>query len=49
MGGSGVYSFQVVETFLNAPLHLVSGIDDLQLVETGGQLTLYTATRAVAG
>ncbi len=49
MRGAGVYSFQVVETFTAAPLNKVSGINDMELVERGGTLTLYTATRAGGG
>ncbi|MFP5479983.1 MAG: hypothetical protein ACLGIE_09905 [Alphaproteobacteria bacterium] len=38
-----------METFTAAPLNLVSGINDLELVERGGNLVLYTATRAGGG
>jgi Ca2+-binding RTX toxin-like protein len=44
-----MYSFQVVETFAAAPLNLVSGITDLELVVEDGAVTLYTATRAGGG
>jgi Ca2+-binding RTX toxin-like protein len=44
-----VYSFQVVETFTAAPLNLISGISDMQLAVQGGNLVLYTATRAGGG
>jgi Ca2+-binding RTX toxin-like protein len=44
-----VYSFQVVETFTAAPVNLVSGIGDVKLVAQGGNLMLYTATRAGGG
>jgi Ca2+-binding RTX toxin-like protein len=44
-----VYSFRVVETFTAAPLNLVSGINDMELVEQGGRLMLYTATRGGGG
>ncbi|WP_431300716.1 calcium-binding protein [Tabrizicola sp. BL-A-41-H6] len=44
-----MYSFQVVETFTNAPLNLVSGIGDMELAVQGGNLMLYTATRAGGG
>ena len=47
--GLGVYSFQVVETFTAAPLNLVSGINDLKLVEQAGRTLLYAATRAGGG
>ena len=46
---TGVYTFQVVESFLNAPLNVLSGITDMQLVEHGGSMMLYTATRAGGG
>ena len=38
-----------METFANAPLNLVSGISDMELVMRGGNLMLYTATRAGGG
>jgi Ca2+-binding RTX toxin-like protein len=44
-----VYSFQIMETFTAAPLNLVSGISDMELVVRGGNLVLYTATRAGGG
>ncbi|HOZ31281.1 MAG TPA: calcium-binding protein, partial [Tabrizicola sp.] len=44
-----MYSFQVMETFTAAPLNLVSGISDMELVVRGGNLMLYTATRADGG
>ncbi|WP_309663253.1 calcium-binding protein, partial [Tabrizicola sp.] len=44
-----MYTFQIVETFSNAPLNLVSGISDMELVVQGGNLMLYTATRAGGG
>jgi Ca2+-binding RTX toxin-like protein len=44
-----VYSFQVVETFLGGPVNLLSGITDLEIVQTGGETRLYTATRAGGG
>ncbi|MCU0829390.1 MAG: hypothetical protein MUE52_18885, partial [Tabrizicola sp.] len=44
-----MYSFQVVETFTAAPLNMISGISDMQLVQRGGNLMLYTATRAGGG
>ncbi len=49
LGGAGVYSFQVVETFVDTPLNLVSGISDMELLMQGGNLMLYTATRAGGG
>ncbi|MGL4237113.1 calcium-binding protein, partial [Tabrizicola sp.] len=42
-------NFQVVETFTAAPLNMVSGISDLELVVQGGNVLLYTATRAGGG
>jgi hypothetical protein len=47
--GLGVYSFQVMETFTAAPLNMVSGICDMELVVQGGNTLLYTATRAGGG
>ena len=44
-----MYSFQVVETFLDAPVNLLSGITDLEIVQTGGAVRLYSATRAGGG
>ena len=44
-----MYTFRVGETFTAAPLNLVSGISDMELVEQGGKLILYTATRAGGG
>ncbi|NJS40343.1 MAG: hypothetical protein HC783_16585 [Rhodobacteraceae bacterium] len=44
-----MHTFQVVETFTAAPVTLVSGISDLELVMHGGELRLYTATRAGGG
>jgi hypothetical protein len=44
-----VHTFQVVETFTAAPSNLVSGISDLELVMHGGELRLYTVTRAGGG
>ena len=41
--------FQVVETFTAAPLNLVSGISDMELVVQGGKVLLYSATRAGGG
>ncbi|MES2550984.1 MAG: hypothetical protein V4630_15015, partial [Pseudomonadota bacterium] len=42
-------NFQVVDVFSAAPLHMVSGISDLELVVQGGRVLLYTATRAGGG
>ncbi|MBN8629830.1 MAG: hypothetical protein J0L76_03125 [Rhodobacterales bacterium] len=42
-------SFQVVETFTAAPLNMVSGISDLELVVQDGKALLYSATRAGGG
>ncbi|MDP3193689.1 calcium-binding protein, partial [Tabrizicola sp.] len=42
-------NFQVVEVFSAAPLHMVSGISDLELVVQNGRVMLYTATRAGGG
>ena len=47
--GLGVYTFQVVETFAAAPLNVVSGICDMEIVVQGGNTLLYTATRAGGG
>lgn len=44
-----MYNFSVIETFTDAPLHLVSGICDLEAVTTAGVTRLYTATRAGGG
>ncbi|MBA3909840.1 MAG: hypothetical protein C0524_08095, partial [Rhodobacter sp.] len=44
-----MYTFQVMETFTAAPLNLVSGISDMELVVQGGNVLLYTATRAGGG
>jgi Ca2+-binding RTX toxin-like protein len=44
-----VYSFRVVEVFSAAPLGMISGINDMELVERGGRLMLYTATRGGGG
>ncbi len=49
MWGLWVFKVQVVETFTAAPLNLVSGINDMELVVRGGNLVLYTATRAGGG
>ncbi|WP_137111474.1 calcium-binding protein [Rhodobacter sp. SY28-1] len=42
-------NFLVTETFTAAPLNMVSGICDLELVVQGGKIVLYTATRAGGG
>ncbi|MFM7443807.1 MAG: calcium-binding protein, partial [Tabrizicola sp.] len=42
-------NFLVVETFTAAPLNMVSGITDLELVVQGGKTILYSATRAGGG
>jgi Ca2+-binding RTX toxin-like protein len=44
-----VINFLVVETFTAAPLNVISGICDLELVVQGGKTLLYTATRAGGG
>jgi Ca2+-binding RTX toxin-like protein len=44
-----VASFQVVGSFLDAPAHFVSGINDIELVRDGTALRLYTATRDGGG
>ena len=44
-----MYTIQVVETFTAAPLNMVSGISDMELVVQGGNTLLYTATRAGGG
>lgn len=41
--------FRVIGTFLDAPLHLLAGITDMVLAETGGGLRLFTTTRAGGG
>ena len=38
-----------METFTAAPLNLVSGISDMELLVQGGNILLYTATRAGGG
>ncbi|MDZ4094339.1 MAG: calcium-binding protein [Paracoccaceae bacterium] len=42
-------TFQVVETFLGAPLHFLSAITDMELVQNGADTRLYTVTRAGGG
>ncbi|EEW24415.1 calcium-binding protein [Rhodobacter ferrooxidans] len=42
-------AFQVVETFLDGPTHMLSGITDMELVQTESGLRLYSATRAGGG
>ncbi|NHB77831.1 M10 family metallopeptidase C-terminal domain-containing protein, partial [Rhodobacter calidifons] len=42
-------NFLVVETFTAAPVNVISGICDLELVVQGGKTLLYTATRAGGG
>ncbi|MBL9051711.1 MAG: hypothetical protein JNK19_16485, partial [Tabrizicola sp.] len=42
-------NFQVLETFAAAPLNMISGISDMELVVQGGNVLLYTATRAGGG
>ncbi|MFN5996468.1 MAG: hypothetical protein ACK47C_05070 [Paracoccaceae bacterium] len=42
-------NFLVLETFTAAPLNMVSGICDLELVVQGGKTLLYSATRAGGG
>lgn len=44
-----MYAFEVVETFLDGPVNLLSGITDLEIVQSGGVTRLYTATRAGGG
>ncbi len=44
-----VYTFKIGETFTAAPVNLVSGITDMELVSRGGNVLLYTATRAGGG
>ena len=48
-GWTKVYTFEVVETFLGGPVNLLSGITDLEIVQSGGNTRLYTATRAGGG
>ncbi|KAF0116030.1 MAG: Hemolysin-type calcium-binding region [Rhodobacteraceae bacterium] len=47
--GPEVINFLVLETFTAAPLNMVSGICDLELVVQGGKTLLYSATRAGGG
>ena len=47
--GPGVINFLVMQTFTAAPLNMVSGINDLELVVQGGKTILYSATRAGGG
>ncbi len=47
--GPKVISFLLVETFTAAPLNVISGICDLEIVVQGGKTVLYTATRAGGG
>ena len=44
-----MYAFEVVETFLGGPVNLLSGITDLEIVQSGGVTRLYSATRAGGG
>ena len=44
-----MYIFQVVETYLDGPVNLRSGITDLEILQTGGMTRLYAATRAGGG
>ena len=44
-----MYTFDVVETFLGGPVNLLSGITDLEIVQSGGVTRLYSATRAGGG
>ncbi len=44
-----MYSFQVVETYLDGPVNLRSGITDLEIIQTGGVTRLYAVTRAGGG
>lgn len=48
-GWTAVYSFQVVETYLDGPVNLLSGITDLEIIQVGGVTRLYAATRAGGG
>ena len=47
--GPEVINFLVMQTFTAAPLNMVSGINDLELVVQGGKTILYSATRAGGG
>ncbi len=47
--GPEVINFLVVETFAAAPLNVISGICDFEIVVQGGKTLLYTATRAGGG
>ena len=42
-------SFEIVGVFLDAPSRFVAGITDIELVRSGGDLHLYTVTRAGGG
>ncbi|VDC33185.1 calcium-binding protein [Pseudogemmobacter humi] len=44
-----MFRAEVVETFTDAPLNLVSGIGDMMLATIGGRVLLYTSTRAGGG
>ena len=44
-----MYNFQVVETYLDGPVNLRSGITDLEIIQTGGMTRLYAVTRAGGG
>ena len=44
-----MYTFQVVETYLDGPVNLLSGITDLEIIQAGGVTRLYAATRAGGG
>lgn len=44
-----MYAFQVMETFGDAPLNMISGITDFQILGTGAGLRLYSASRGGGG
>ncbi|WP_136645058.1 calcium-binding protein [Tabrizicola sp. YIM 78059] len=44
-----MYAFQVAETFTAAPLNLVSGISDMELLVRDGRVLLCSATRSGGG
>lgn len=44
-----MYAFQVVGTFGDAPLNMVSGITDLEILGSGAGLRLYSVTRGGGG
>jgi Ca2+-binding RTX toxin-like protein len=47
--GAGVFHFTVAETFIDAPINLLSWITDFVVTEQGGNRMLYAATRSGGG